>query len=119
MIIGMRIRKARIEKGYTQEELGDLIGVTKVTICGYEKGSRIPTLANFLDLVKFLDVEPDYLLGRDGIGVAESEEKYQVSIAKEDIVILNELKRNPKLYNKLCSDPKRKIELIARQIKLL
>ncbi len=117
MIIGKRLKESRIKKGYSQEELGNLLGVTKVSICGYEKGSRTPTLANFLDLVKILEIEPDYLLGRDGIGVAESEEKYQVSIAKEDIVILNELKKQPKLYNKLCTDPKRNIELLARKIK--
>lgn len=117
MIIGKRIRDERLKKGYSQEELDNLIGVTKVSICGYEKGTRTPTLKNFLDLVRILEVEPDYLLGRDGLGIAEGEEKQQISIAKEDIVILNELKEHPKLYNILCCDPKRKIELIARTVK--
>ncbi|MEG0026489.1 MAG: helix-turn-helix transcriptional regulator [Bacilli bacterium] len=117
MIIGQRIKEERIKKGYSQQELGDLLGITKVSICGYEKGTRTPTMANFLDLIKVLEVNPDYLLGRDGIGISEDIEKQQVTIAKEDIVILKEFKNNKILYNKLCADPKRMVELIARRIK--
>lgn len=117
MIIGSRLKELRMKKGYSQKELGELIGVTKVTICGYEKGNRFPNLSKFIALIDCLETEPDYLLGRDVIGVAEDTEKYQINIAKEDILILNELKKRPELYNKLIDDPKRKIELLSRNIK--
>ena len=46
MIIGKRIKNARTKKGLTQEELGKLLGVSKVSICGYERGTRTPTMEN-------------------------------------------------------------------------
>ena len=44
MLIGKRIKELRIEKGLSQQQLGEIIGVTKVSVCGYENGSRVPTL---------------------------------------------------------------------------
>ncbi len=44
MLLGKRIKSLRKEKGLTQQELGDLINVTKVSICCYENETRVPTL---------------------------------------------------------------------------
>lgn len=38
MDIGAKIKSARLAKGYTQEELGKLIGVQKSAVAKYEKG---------------------------------------------------------------------------------
>lgn len=38
MAIGQKIKKARIEKGLTQEELGKIVGVQKSAIAKYESG---------------------------------------------------------------------------------
>lgn len=38
MDIGAKIRSARIAKGLTQEELGDILGVQKSAIAKYENG---------------------------------------------------------------------------------
>ena len=116
MIIGKRIKEARIKRNMSQEELGNLLGVSKVSICGYEKGTRTPTMENFLDLIKILDLEPDYVLGRDKNVVSEKNRGFKVVMADEDIQIITELKKNRELYNKLCTDPKRTIELINRKI---
>ena len=116
MIIGKRIKEARIKKNMTQEDLGKLLNVSKVSICGYEKGTRTPTMENFLDLIEILDLEPDYVLGRDKDVVSETNRGYKVVMADEDIQIIKELKNNRELYNKLCSDPKRVIELINRKL---
>ena len=40
MDIGQKIRIARIEKGMTQEELGNILGVKKSSIAKYESGIR-------------------------------------------------------------------------------
>ena len=116
MIIGKRLKEARIKKNMSQEELGNLLGVSKVSICGYEKGTRTPTMENFLDLIEILDLEPDYVLGRDKTVVSEKNRGYKVVMANEDIQIITELKKNRELYNKLCSDPARTIELIMRKL---
>ena len=34
MLIGKRIKELRLERKMSQQELGDMIGVTKVSICG-------------------------------------------------------------------------------------
>jgi len=116
MVIGKRIKDARIKKNLSQEQLGKMLGVSKVSICGYEKGTRTPTMENFLDLIKILELEPDYVLGRDKLVVSESNREYKVVMADEDIQIIKELKNNRELYNKLCSDPRRTIELINRKM---
>ena len=57
MDIGQKIRQARIAKGLTQEELGNLVGLQKSAIAKYENGrvvnikrSTLQKLAQALDL---------------------------------------------------------------------
>ena len=57
MEIGQKIKQARIEKGLTQEELGNLVGLQKSAIAKYENGrvvnikrSTLQKLAQALDL---------------------------------------------------------------------
>ena len=75
MIIGERLKDARKRKNMSQQQLGDLLGVSKVSICGYENGVRIPTIENFVQLLDILDLSADYLLGRDITVVSEDEEE--------------------------------------------
>ena len=65
MLSGKRIREERKKHGYTQEELGKLLNVSKVSVCGYENGTRTPTLDVFRRLVDVLEITPDYALGND------------------------------------------------------
>ena len=44
MILGYRLRELRKENKMSQETLGKLLGVTKVSISGYENGTRVPSL---------------------------------------------------------------------------
>lgn len=115
MVVGARIRDARIKMGLTQEQLGDLIGISKVSVCGYEQGTRTPTLATFLELLKVLELEPDYLLGMDVSVVAEKQE-LSVKIRKEDLALLNEIKKNKELYDMLIENPSRSIKLINKKL---
>ena len=57
MEIGQKIRQARLAKGLTQEELGNLVGLQKSAIAKYENGrvvnikrSTLQKLATALDL---------------------------------------------------------------------
>lgn len=116
MVIGERIKQARIKKGMSQEDLGKLLDVSKVSICGYELGIRIPSLENMMKLVEHLNLSPNYLLGYDVSIVNEEEEPYNFKIAKEDVTIIREIKKHPSLYNKLIKEPKRTLEMIDRTI---
>lgn len=117
MIIGSKIKKARTKLGLTQTDLGNLIGVSKVSICGYEKGARTPSIELILKLVDILNINLEEILGIDSLVVSEEDESYKMLVSKEDIQIIKELRNHPELYNKICFDPKRTIELMSRKIK--
>lgn len=57
-----RLKQARLDKGLTQEQLADLIGVAKSTLNGYEKGNREPDFFKIKMLIEVLGVDANYLL---------------------------------------------------------
>lgn len=65
MTFGEKLLQARKEKGYTQEQLADLIGVAKSTYTGYEKGNREPDVFKIKKLIKILGVTSGWLLDID------------------------------------------------------
>ena len=58
-----RLKKLRLEKGLSQKELADRIGLTAPAITAYEKGNRSPNGATLTALSNVFMVSPDYLLG--------------------------------------------------------
>lgn len=117
MIVASRIKEERIKRGLTQEELGNLIGVSKVAISYYERGLEQPKLEKLQKLSDTLNLTPNYILGNDINVVSEDEEAYNIKISKLELEILIQLRKTQKLYNKLCNDPKRTIELIELKLK--
>ncbi len=64
MNIGSRIKQLRLEKGYTQEELGIRIGVKKAAIQKYESGLVVNIKKDRLKmLAEALDSTPAYIMG--------------------------------------------------------
>jgi transcriptional regulator with XRE-family HTH domain len=120
MLIGKRLKELRKAKGLNQQELGNLVNVTKVSICCYEKGTRTPNLETFQDLLNVFNVSADYLLGNDvKINIANGdEESHIISIPQEAANLCKELQLNPDLYRRVMEDdPKRVVELIAKLLK--
>lgn len=115
MFIGQRIKFLRKSKHLTQQRLAEMVNVTKVSICCYEKGTRTPNLETFIDLVNVLETTPDYLLGRDIKVAAENDESYSMVLPKEDIEIINEIRKNDKLISYLRENPKRGVEYISKK----
>ncbi len=64
MKIGDVIRKAREEAGFSQQELADKTGVSRVYIWMLEKDAKSPTLNVFENLAQSLGVRPSTLLVR-------------------------------------------------------
>lgn len=59
MNIGDKIKSARLAKGYTQEELGNMIGVQKSAVAKYEKGRVVNIKRSVLAKIsKVLDIPP-------------------------------------------------------------
>lgn len=118
MIIGNRLKEKRKSLGLTQTELGDLIGVGKAAICCYEKELRNPTLESIIELMSILGVSADYLLGTDELvkTVSENKKVRYRTLTKEELIFLDELKKDKIVYNILFQDPKRGSELVKKKI---
>ena len=59
--MNMKLKLARIEKNLTQQELADLVQVTRQTIGLIEKGDYNPTLKLCIHIAKALDRTLDQL----------------------------------------------------------
>ncbi len=116
-LFGKRFKKLRVDFGYTQEQLGKLLNVTKVSICNYEKGNRTPSIDTLIDISNLFKVDLDYLVGTDSYVVSENEESYGIRMATEEINLIKELRKHKDLYNSLIDDSRRTIELIEKKIR--
>ena len=63
-VFSERIKELRKEAGLTQEQLGNVIDVSKFSVHLYEKGTNFPDLKGFIALADYFDVSMDYLAGR-------------------------------------------------------
>ncbi len=63
--IGQQIKKYRIERGYTQEKLGGLIGVTTQAVSKWERGSSMPDAELIPHIAQSLGVSIDALYGSE------------------------------------------------------
>lgn len=118
MIIGERLKEARINMKMSQETLGSILGVSKVSICGYETGTRTPNMKNFLKLIEILDLDVKYVLGLDVKVINEDGEIYPIKMAKNDIETIEAIKTNRELYNMFCSNPKRTVDKIKSKMNI-
>jgi len=62
--LGRNIRRFREERGLTQEELAEKVGVGRPIISHYEIGRKDPTTTMLGILADKLEVTTDQLLGR-------------------------------------------------------
>lgn len=62
-----RLRELRLSRGYSQQELADMLDVTKQTISQYERGVRRPGQEDLIALCDVFNVTSDYLLGREDV----------------------------------------------------
>ena len=57
------LKKIRLERGMTQTELAEKIGITRTAICNYEAGTREPDFETLRKLVSVLECTLDELIG--------------------------------------------------------
>jgi transcriptional regulator with XRE-family HTH domain len=60
---GVRLKALRKDKNMTQVELARRLGLTKGSISGYEKASKLPSVEVLVQLCQIFEVSSDYLLG--------------------------------------------------------
>lgn len=62
MQIGEKIKQLRKEKGYSQEKLAELLGVSRQAVTKWETDSGIPDIENLITLSKIFEISVDELL---------------------------------------------------------
>lgn len=96
MNIGEIIKNARLQKGFTQEELGKLIGVQKSAVAKYENGRVVNIKRSVLTKIsKVLDIPPVVLVS----DIEDNPEKIANELA--DIILDSELREMIDEYNML------------------
>ncbi len=109
MDIGKKIRDARIAKGLTQEELGNLIGLQKSAIAKYENGRVVNIKRSTLQkLAKALDLRGSDL-------VIESEPKEFAELSAR-VLLDDELMNTIELYYGLSNDKQKMIRDLIRSM---
>jgi Predicted transcriptional regulators len=60
--IGVRIKEAREAKGFTQEQLAEIVGLSPTHMSVIERGVKAPKLETFIKIANALNVTSDSLL---------------------------------------------------------
>ena len=65
MLIARRLKLAREMTGFTQEQIGAMLGVHRVTVCHFETGRSKPSVTRLLPLAQMLGVSVGWLVGEE------------------------------------------------------
>ena len=93
MSFSEQLKKARLESGYTQQQVADLMGITNSTYCGYETGKRQPDVEKIRLIAKLLNTSGDILL-ETGFDTSETEKapapslRFQVTCPLADTTMM-------------------------------
>lgn len=60
--IGNRVRKVRLQKGISQEQFGELIGIKKAAVSKIENGENSLSKSNLISICRQFNVNKDWLL---------------------------------------------------------
>ncbi|RVU54319.1 helix-turn-helix domain-containing protein [Anaerosphaera multitolerans] len=90
MRLNERLEKLRKDKGLSQEEVSNYLGVSRRTISKWEKGTSNPDLNNIVKLGELYNVSMDYILKGNG--------KEEVDINTENSEVKVEKKTKSKTW---------------------
>jgi transcriptional regulator with XRE-family HTH domain len=65
MFNGEKLKELRKASKLNQEELGNILGITKSSVCCYEKGTRTPLIRELVKIADYFNVSANILLKRD------------------------------------------------------
>lgn len=68
--LGKKIREARLKKQYTQAKLAEAADIGEMYLGEIERGTKMPSLRIFINLINALEISSDYIL-RDELNSGE------------------------------------------------
>lgn len=99
-----RFKYLRSQKKLSQQELADLLGISKSSVNMYERGEREPGLETLELIADFFNVDMDYLLGK-----SDCPNRYAYSQNNSSMELTNvfpiSVKRFPMLGKIACGEP--------------
>lgn len=60
--IGNRVKKVRLQKGISQEQFGELIGIKKAAVSKIENGENSLSKSNLISICRQFNINKDWLL---------------------------------------------------------
>lgn len=66
MTLGESLKRFRKERGLTQKQVSDAVGINLRLYQGYESGQTNPATSTVINIADAFNVPLDYLVGRDG-----------------------------------------------------
>lgn len=91
MKIGKQMRIARKEKGYTQKQLGELLGVSQAMVAAYENDRRNPTVDTVEKIADALGIAAGFLLQNEYENLKEYEQNRFLSIPESEFLLFGEV----------------------------
>lgn len=92
--IGKKIKKARLDKNYTQDYLAEMIGVSTDLLRNIENSRNIGSLSTLLNLCNALEITPNFLFAEliECDNMFDNQlHSYFEKISKEDKDVLKEI----------------------------
>lgn len=114
VIFQKRLKEKREERNLTQQQLGDGIFVSKQEVCLYEKGKRTPPIDVLIKIANFLEVDFLWLIGMEA-SITRGKNRI-VNLSKDDVKIIEALKKDSALYAKFLENPDRTVVEISKSI---
>ena len=97
--IGQRITRLREKSGLSQRKLGEILGVSHVSIQNWEKGISAPSSVELVKIADLFNISTDFLLGRDDAMSYYSCKSYipteldQIKLAEIISIAANQIKK--------------------------
>lgn len=111
MEIGQKIKKARLERGLTQQELGEIVGVQKSAIAKYENGKVVNIKRSTLQkIASALNIRPSELIFTES---PKDTAELHVRILT-DVQLMSAIKE----YHELSEDKQKLVREIIHNFKL-
>ncbi len=114
MDVGNRLKIIRQQNNLTQQQIADVLGITRSTYCSYEIGRRAVDLNTILNLARFYNLPVDIFLqdGLDTESVAEdnyendSDTKFLSQLSRDEIALIVK-------YRMMSKEDKKEIKNLA------
>lgn len=81
-LLGLRIKQLRQERGFSQEDFAEKLGIATRTLCGIEIGQSFSTAGTLEKILEVLDITPQDLFRVNHYQPREDLEKEIIEVVK-------------------------------------